>query len=202
MQNTFTVEPATSAHFDRLAALFEACSCGCHCRYWHFAGTKNDWLARLALTPDENKTELAAALQARDDTARGLVAIANTLENKPIVGWMKLTPRTAVPKLRNLPTYRSLDLGDDAGAFSIGCFLVHPEHRKGGVASALALAAPEIVRAWGGQSIDAYPHVVDRPMYDEEAWMGPASLFTKAGFEKVAGENPYPVLRRSLGGVK
>ncbi|MEO7113709.1 MAG: GNAT family N-acetyltransferase, partial [Polyangiaceae bacterium] len=124
--------------------------------------------------------------------------IANSLETKPIVGWMKLTLRAAVPKLRNLPTYRSLDLGNDAGAFSIGCFLVHPAHRKSGVASALVGAAPQIVRAWGGRSIDAYPHVVDRTMYDEEAWMGPATIFRKAGFEKVAGENPYPVLRRSL----
>jgi hypothetical protein len=35
---------------------------------------------------------------------------------------MKLAPRAALPKLRKLPTYRSLDLGDDAGVFSIGCF--------------------------------------------------------------------------------
>jgi GNAT superfamily N-acetyltransferase len=194
----FTVEQATSAHFDRLAALFEACSCGCHCRYWHFSGTKNDWLARLATTPDENKKELSAALAARDDSARGLVAIANDLENRPIVGWMKLAPRAAVPKLRNLPTYRSLDLGDDAGAFSIGCFLVHPAHRKSGVARALVDAATEIVRAWGGKSIEAYPHRIDRPMYDEEAWMGPATIFVSAGFERVAGENPYPVLRRNV----
>ncbi len=194
----FTVEQATSVHFDRLAALFEASSCGCHCRYWHFSGTKNDWLARLATTPDENKMELSAALAAHDDSARGLVAIANGLENKPIVGWMKLAPRAAVPKLRNLPTYRSLDLGDDAGAFSIGCFLVHPAHRKNGVARALVDAAPEIVRAWGGKSIEAYPHRIDRPMYDEEAWMGPASLFMHAGFEKIAGEDPYPVLRRNV----
>ncbi len=150
------------------------------------------------MTPDENKNELRAALEARDDSARGLVAIANRLENKPIVGWMKLTPRRAVPKLRKLPTYRSLDLGDDEGVFSIGCFLIHPSHRKSGAASALVNAAPAIVRAWGGNSIEAYPHSVDRPMYDEEAWMGPASIFARAGFENVAGEDPYPVLRRRV----
>lgn len=199
MQDTFIVERATSAHFDRLSTLFDASSCGCHCRYWHFAGTKNDWLARLAMSPDENKNELSAALEAQDDTARGLVAIASTLENKPIVGWMKLTPRAAVPKLRKLPTYRSLDIGDDANVFSIGCFLVHPDHRKSGVARALVDAAPEIVRAWGGKSIEAYPHVVDRPMYDEEAWMGPAEIFKRAGFENVAGELPYPVMRKNVG---
>ncbi len=151
------------------------------------------------MSPEENKDELRNALEARDDSARGLVAIANALEKKPILGWMKLAPRAAIPKLRKLPTYRLLDLGDDAGVFSIGCFLVHPNHRKSGVARALVEAAPEFVRGWDGKSIEAYPHVVDRTMYDEEAWMGPASIFfARAGFEKVAGEMPYPVLRKRI----
>jgi hypothetical protein len=54
------------------------------------------------------------------------------------------------------------------------------------------------VRAWGGQAIEAYPHAIDREMHDEEAWMGPASIFFAAGYRMIAGENPYPVLRREI----
>ncbi|MEO8877809.1 MAG: GNAT family N-acetyltransferase [Polyangiaceae bacterium] len=191
----FEIVAARPEHFEKLSALFEACACTCYCRYWHFTGTKNDWLARAAFTPEESRSELGAALSAHDDTARGLVAIDSTLENKPIVGWMKLAPRAALVKLRNLGPYRAQDLGADDGVFSIGCFLVHPEHRKRGVASALVNGAPAVVRAWNGKAIEAYPHAIDRAMYDEEAWMGPVAIFERAGFVKIAGEAPYPVLR-------
>ena len=93
------------------------------------------------------------------------------------VGWMKLAPRALLPKLRRQGVYRALDLGDDAGVWSIGCFLVHPDHRRHGVARALVEAAPEYVRAWGGRAVEAYPHRVPHPPHDEEAWMGPESLF-------------------------
>ena len=196
------VTSAGPAHFERLAALFEACACNCFCRYWHFGGSKNDWLARTALSPEENRDEMKAALMADDDTARGLIAIDNAAENKPIVGWMKLAPRAAVPKLRNLPVYRAHDLGDDAHVFSIGCFLVHPEHRKRGVAAALLAGAGDLARALGGVAVEAYPHAVDPVTFglnDEQAWMGPATMFERAGFVKVAGEMPYPVLRLLVG---
>jgi len=185
------IEEAAPAHFDELAALFEACGSPCYCRYWHFSGTKNDWIERCALHSDENRRELQVALAHRDDSARGLVAV----DDAALVGWMKLAPRASLPKLRRLPVYRAHDLGPDEGVLSIGCFLVHPEHRKKGVARALVRHACEIARHRGAAIVEAYPHVIDRAMYDEEAWMGPASIFTSEGFTQDAGELPYPVLR-------
>lgn len=185
------VEAVTPDRFVRLAALFEACGSSCFCRWWHFAGTKNEWIERCALRPEENRRELEEALAAGDDSARGIVAI----DGDEVVGWMKLAPRASLPKLRALPVYRSHDLGTDEGVFSIGCFLVHPEHRRRGVARTMIAAAPSIVRAWNGIAIEAYPHAIDRPMYDEEAWMGPNALFEHAGFTQHGGELPYPVLR-------
>lgn len=185
------VEAVTRDHFARLAALFEACGSACFCRWWHFAGTKNEWIERCALRPEENRRELEEALAAGSDSARGIVAIAGD----EVVGWMKLAPRASLPKLRALPVYRAHELGTDEGVFSIGCFLVHPEHRRRGVARAMLAAAPTIVRAWSGTAIEAYPHAIDRTMYDEEAWMGPNALFEHAGFTQRGGELPYPVLR-------
>lgn len=184
------VEEARAEHFEKLAALFDACGSACFCRYWHFTGTKNEWIERCALRPDENRRDLETALANRDDSARGLVAI----DGDAIVGWMKLAPRASLPKLRRLPVYRALDLGPDDAVLSIGCFLVHPNHRKNGVARALVNHAAKIGRD-RGVAIEAYPHAIDRTMYDEEAWMGPASIFARAGFAHEAGELPYPVFR-------
>ncbi len=189
------VVPLDPSHARGWAALFEACHCPCYCRYWHFAGTTNAWLERCAFSADANREEHLAALDAQDEGARGLVAVEGSGE---VVGWMKLVPRTAVPKLRKGRVYGALDLGPDEGVYSIGCFLVHPEHRGRGVARALLHGAEGAVRAWGGRAIEAYPRRSAEPLRDEEVFMGPASIYTRAGYTQFAGEGMYPVLRKEL----
>jgi GNAT superfamily N-acetyltransferase len=185
-------------HEPAFAALFEACASSCFCQFWHFEGNKNAWLSRAADDPHQNRTDHAALLVAGDPRADGLLAFDGDLA----VGWMKLTPRAAVPKLRRLPVYKALDLGDDDGVWSIGCFLVRPSHRGTGIARALLAAAEAHVLACGGHAIEGYPRRSTEPMHAEEAWMGPETLFTRAGFMPVGGEAwaaPYPVLRKQVG---
>jgi GNAT superfamily N-acetyltransferase len=189
------VEALSEQNFPQLRALFDAASSGCFCRYWHFGGTKNEWLDRCANRPEENASELESALRARDAEACGLVA----LEGGAAVGWMKLVPRARVPKLRALPVYRNLDLGDEATTFSIGCMLVHPDTRGRGVARALVEAAPAFARKWGARAVEAYPRRSTAPLHPEEAWQGPERVFQEAGFELVHDVAPYPVYRRRLG---
>jgi GNAT superfamily N-acetyltransferase len=180
------------AHVDAWAALFDACGCACFCRWWHFEGTKNEWLARCAGAPATSRDEQRALVVAGDARARGLLAI----EGQRAVGWMKLVPRVAVPKLRGWGVFRGMDLGDDAGVWSIGCFLVHPGERRRGVARALVRAAPSRVAAWGGSAVEAYPRDAPAgPLYDEEAWMGTTDLLASCGYVEVAAEGPYRVLR-------
>ena len=171
--------------------MFDAAHSSCFCRYWHFTGTKNDWLDRCANRPEENFEEMRAGVAAHDPAARGLVA----LDGDRIVGWMKLTARVHVPKLRALPVYRSLDLGSETTTYSIGCVLVHPEARGRGVARALVAAAPGFVRTWGGHAIEAYPRRSTEPLHPEEAWQGPERVFVEAGFDAVHDVQPYPVYR-------
>jgi GNAT superfamily N-acetyltransferase len=186
--------PLEPRHLEVWAALFDACHSPCFCRFWHFQGSKNDWLARCAERPRANLDEHAAALRAGDPSARGLVA----MEAEACVGWMKLAPRVTLPKLRNQSVYRALDLGDGEGVYSIGCFLVHPLHRERGVARALLAAAPAAARAWGARAIEAYPRRTADRMHAEEAWQGPESLFVAEGFRVVHDDGPYPVLRKLL----
>jgi GNAT superfamily N-acetyltransferase len=183
------------AHFAAWAKLFEACHAPCFCRYWHFAGDKNAWLARCAFEPEKNRDEQASLVRACSPEARGLVAIDDA---GAAIGWMKLAPRASLAKLRRQGAYRSLDLGADDGVYSVGCFLVHPDHRRRGVARALLRAAPDFVRAWGGGAIEAYPRRSPDALRDDEMAQGPAALFVELGFAPVFDDGPYPVLRLTL----
>jgi GNAT superfamily N-acetyltransferase len=176
------------------AALFDECASGCFCRYWHFEGTKNDWLARLAFTPRVNEEEQRRAVREGHPSGSGIVA----LDGDTMIGWMKLTARAAVPKLRRLPVYRALDLGPDEGVLAIACLLVHPLHRKQGVARALVKHAIEVAPASGASIVEAYPHRRGEPLRDEEMWMGPHALFEALGFSAVRGNEAYPVMRYVL----
>jgi GNAT superfamily N-acetyltransferase len=189
------VAPLTAQTAAAWVALFEGCGVACFCRYWHFAGGKNEWLARCFERPAENRDEQLARLGEGSDEAKGLVAV----EGGVVVGWMKLAPRAIVGKLRRQGAYRGLDLGSDDGVWSIGCFLVHPEHRRRGVARALIEAADAQVRAWGGKAIEAYPHRAGYALRDEEAWMGPEGLLVKQGYVATHEDGPYPVYRKDLG---
>src|SRR6185312_8122852 len=167
--------------------LFARAHVGCFCRYWHFGGTKNEWLARCAVRPDESRDEADAAIGAGSTEATGLVALRGEL----CVVWMKIAPRASLPKLRALPVYRARLAGEsDDGVWSIGCVLVDPRERRRGVARALLAAAPAFARERGARVIEAYPRRPEAtqhgPLHDEEAWMGPMALFARAGFTRVA----------------
>lgn len=192
------IEAVSVSHLARLTALFEAASSPCFCRYWHFQGNKNDWLERCAERPEENAAELSAAVRESREDGGGVVAIDGDDDEAPVIGWMKLVRRACVPKLRTLPVYRGLDLGDESATFSVGCFLVHPAHRRRGVARALLEGGAAIAARAGVHALEGYPRSASVPLYDEEAWQGPVSLFEACGFEHVAGAAPYPVYRKVL----
>ncbi len=188
------VEPLAPSNLAAFEELFGACASPCFCRYWHFGGDKNAWLARCAHEEEQSRLEHAARVRDGDPEARGLLA----LDGERALGWMKLAPRSIVPKLRRLPVYHGADLGEDDGVYVVGCFLVRPDVRRRGVARLLLASAPTAVRGWGGRAIEAYPRRSSEPMHAEEVWMGPLELFREQGFVIVAGEGPYPVLRKTL----
>jgi ribosomal protein S18 acetylase RimI-like enzyme len=88
-------------------ALFEACATPCFCRYWHFGGNKNEWLARCANEADQSRREQQASLDRGDPESRGLLAF----EGDVALGWMKLVPRECMGKLLGLGVYRDLARG-------------------------------------------------------------------------------------------
>lgn len=196
------VARATRADADALGDLFAASDVGCHCRYWHFAGDKNEWLDRTANAPDENRAELVRGLERQADDAIGLVARA--AGDAAILGWTKLANGATTPKLFEQRFYRSLPIftGDRAELVILACLLVRPDARHRGIARALVEGA---VAHAGDASpsaryLVALPRVTLEPVADGELWLGPRAIFDGLGFEEVHAEPPYPVLRRRIAG--
>jgi GNAT superfamily N-acetyltransferase len=190
------VEAAAGEHAAGLVALFEAAGSACYCRFWHFAGSNNAWLERCATAPADNREELTRALADGGDEARGVVA----LEGSKLVGWLKVAPAQVMTKAYDRRLYRGLPCfgGDRAGVFLVGCALVHPEHRRRGVATELVAGAVRLAPAWGARALEALPRRPREPVSDEELWTGPLGAFAAAGFVEVSDFEPYPVLRRQL----
>jgi len=196
---TARVEAAAPSHEAGLAALFDAAGSPCHCRFWHFEGTNNAWLERCATAPGQNRAELASALREGGDEARGVVALG---PDDAVVGWLKVAPAEGMKKLYDRRLYRGLPCfaGDRAGVMVIGCALVHPAHRRAGVATALVAGAVRLAAAWGARALEAFPRRPHEPVSDEELWTGPMGAYSRNGFVEVSDFEPYPVLRRVLSG--
>lgn len=188
------VAPLDGANAIAWRDLFVRSGSTCFCRWWHFVGTKNEWLARSTEHPELNRDEQLALVAARAPEAGGLVAV----EGELVVGWMKLVPRALLPKLLKLGPYRALAREPDGGVWSVGCLLVDPSQRRRGVAEALVHASIDHVRSKGGHAVEAYPRRADHPLHDEEAWMGTPHIFASCGFVETSGDGPYPVMRRTL----
>ncbi|MBK8936084.1 MAG: GNAT family N-acetyltransferase [Polyangiaceae bacterium] len=188
--------PVTAADTPALSALFVAAGCPCFCRYLHFEGDKNDWLARCASNARENEQELEQAVRERRDDGLGVVALADG----ELVGWLKLAPASVARKQVEGRFYRGLPCfgGDRSGVYLLACALVRPDQRRAGVARAMVGAALELARARGARAVEALPRRTTEPVSDEELWTLPLSTLERFGLRVVGGEGPYPVLRMEL----
>jgi GNAT superfamily N-acetyltransferase len=194
-ENDIVARAATPEDADGLAALFERADHRCHCRYWHFTGTSDEWLGRMFNTPEVNEAEFRGALDSGAAEARGVVALAD----HRVIGWMKLAAAETVQKLYKQRVYRTLPCfdGDRAGVVTVGCFLVDPEWRRHGVASRLLACGVQMAREAGAVSVEAFPYSGASPQ-DHQLWTGPEKVFTDHGFSRRQDFDPYPVLRLVL----
>lgn len=188
-----TAIPQDAAALD---VFFAACDSRCYCRWFHFAGDKNDWLMRCAMAPEENAAELKDGLAQGRDDALGVVAVlADT-----IVGWMKVTPKPAIPLAYAQRYYRGLAClqGGQPDTYLLACALIHPEYRKRGLTEQLVAGAVELAASRGARFVEAFPRRLGAGAHDEDLFTLPDGPLARRGFVQVGGEDPYPVLRLEI----
>lgn len=194
MRQTYRSSPLEATDGPELASLFKASGAPCYCRWWDFHGDKNEWLDRCYNRPDENREDLLRAVSAGD--LEGVVARSDA---DALVGWMRLSPASGIAKLYDQRLYRGLPcfVGEREAVMTIGCFLVHPEERRRGVARSLLHGGVETARKRGARALEAFPRR-DNLVGPEALWTGPYDLLSELGFEVVNDFAPYPVMRKRL----
>ncbi len=178
--------PLTADRWDDFAALFGPRGAwgGCWCMF-PILGTKE-------FEANGNAGNRAAMRRLVDDgPAPGLLGY----RDGTAVGWVAVGPRERYGRIQRSWVTKPVD---DVLVWSVACFVIHRDHRGQGVAGALLDAAVAFARQHGAPAVEGYAK--DGHTADEFAWMGPMSLFAKAGFREIARRSPTrPVMRLDLG---
>ena len=108
-----------------------------------------------------------------------------------VVGWCHAAPKS---ELVSVQGERAADVG------AIVCFVVAPDQRRQGIATQLLDAALEHLRSRGMKAAEAYPRLgeVDPAKWVWSQYVGPLSMYVKAGFEVVERNEDFCVVRKRL----
>jgi hypothetical protein len=114
------------------------------------------------------------------------------------VGWAQFGPISAYPRAGVIRD-RYPQLPDSPTPWVITCLQVVADvaDREGVARDLLAAVCDELDRR-GITAVEAYPEPAEDPWLHSP---GPASVYASVGFEHVAGDDRYPVMRRELGGA-
>ena len=137
------------AFFDRAFADNPAWS-GCYCSFYEDPCTDAEWNPAASAGPAHRA---ARGAQIRSGRAHGVLAF----DGKEIVGWCNAAPRSAFGNLRAFGSAVD-DPNEPVGA--VMCFVIAPERRREGIATALLGGAEQLFRELGLSVAEAYPRAV------------------------------------------
>jgi hypothetical protein len=117
------------------------------------------------------------------------------LDGDSVIGYAQFGPLANYPRAQVIRD-RYPDLPESPAPWVITCLQVVPDapEREAGGAVLLGAVCDELDRR-GIVAVEAYPEPAP------DAWLpspGPESIYLDTGFERVAGDERYPVLRREL----
>ena len=115
------------------------------------------------------------------------------------IGWCSIGPREDFGSLERSRTLKRIDT---TPVWSIVCFFVAKPYRNKGILSKLLYGAVEYAEQKGAQVIEGYPidmqthKLSGQTLKGYSGYMGIASVFTAAGFVKVAEANETQLIMR------
>ena len=167
------VLPATLDRWDDVAALLDGDGeVGCWCQAWR-------GLDARSLSGGRSRPELLREQMASSSPPPGFMAY---IGDEP-VGWVGVGIRAETPRLLHSRTIPAID---ELPVWSIGCFRIHPGHRRRGIATALLAGVIEAARSVGAPGVEAYPvDPAGRRVEVGAGYVGIASMFDAAGFRRV-----------------
>ena len=155
--------------FDQVAFTDNPEWASCYCAYYHHDPAEKPWDKR---TGAENRDCASRLIQS--GVLRGLLAYAG---GEP-VGWCNVNDKRAYAFLA---TDKTLWEQPEPALCSVVCFVIAPERRGRGVASALLSAACAAHRSGAFDFMEAYPR--KNATGNAANYHGTLSMFRKAGFE-------------------
>jgi hypothetical protein len=119
------------------------------------------------------------------------------LDGEAVIGYAQFGPLANYPRAQVIRD-RYPDLAESPAPWVVTCLQVVPDAAQREMAGEALLSAvcDELDRR-GIVAVEAYPEVAP------DAWgpsPGPEGIYLKVGFQRVAGDDRYPVLRRELAG--
>ena len=118
---------------------------------------------------------------------------ALVFDGDDIAGWCQFGPPSELPARMGSVAR----LGLPAPEWRITCFFVDRDHRKQGVADAALGGALRMIATAGGGTVDGYPITTgDKPYSSSFLWSGTESMFSKAGFRRLASVGSSKLVMR------
>lgn len=185
-QQSLDFKPVTMERWDDFEKLFgpNGAYAGCWCMWW-----------RSKRSEFERRQGAGNRKVMKEIVSSGMVpGILGYKDGQP-VAWCSVAPREDYGSLNRSPVLKRLD---DTRVWSIVCFYVGKEYRKGGMMVALIRGAIDYVRSKGGKVVEAYPTLPkkDVRMPPVSSFMGLPSAFEKVGFVEVARPSDSKVILR------
>lgn len=161
----------------------QKCYCVCWCSADHSSLTDS-------LTADYRRK------LARDYVITGTLQGYLAYDGAKIIGWCNANERNNCTKSASWLKYmQEVDNSPDERVQSVFCFVISPEYRRMGVATALLKQVISDAKAAGFDYVEAYPRL-DTKSYSN--FQGFPSMYEKVGFEKMYDTTDKIVMRKQV----
>jgi ribosomal protein S18 acetylase RimI-like enzyme len=152
---------------------------GCYCQFYLNTQERNAEIkADPATRAANNRSDACTRIESGN--MQGYLAFKDT----EMVGWLLAGESLLFPDIPE---------ADETLARML-CFVIHPQHRGEGVATAMLAHAVDDLRIRGFAAIEAAPYA--NVANFEGNYRGTVSMFEKAGFEQVADLGDFGLLMR------